>query len=81
MIPFLALPPAIHRVIYTTNVIESIYARLRKIIKTWSHFLSDDAASPADLAGLAEHQRRLWTSRQGLEGSHEPVRYPLHRML
>jgi putative transposase len=32
-------------VIYTTNAIESVNARLRKIIKTRGHFPSDDAAS------------------------------------
>ena len=31
--------------IYTTNAIESIHARLRKIIKTRRHFPSDDAAT------------------------------------
>ena len=45
VIPFFAFPPAIRRVIYTTNAIESINARLRKIIKTRGHFPSDDAAS------------------------------------
>jgi transposase-like protein len=32
-------------VIYTTNAIESINARLRKIIKTWEHFPCDEAAA------------------------------------
>jgi transposase-like protein len=45
VIPFFAFPPSIRRVIYTTNAIESINARLRKIIKTRGHFPSDDAAS------------------------------------
>ncbi len=45
VIPFFAFPPQIRRVIYTTNAIESINARLRKIIKTRGHFPSDDAAS------------------------------------
>ena len=45
VIPFFAFPPSIRRVIYTTNSIESINARLRKIIKTRGHFPSDDAAS------------------------------------
>ncbi len=45
VIPFFAFPRAIRRVIYTTNAIESINARLRKIIKTRGHFPSDDAAS------------------------------------
>ena len=44
VIPFFAFPPAIRRVIYTTNAIESVNARLRKIIKTRGHFPSDDAA-------------------------------------
>ena len=45
VIPFFAFPPQIRRVIYTTNAIESVNARLRKIIKTRGHFPSDDAAS------------------------------------
>ena len=45
VIPFFAFPPQIRRVIYTTNAIESVNARLRKIIKSRGHFPSDDAAS------------------------------------
>jgi putative transposase len=45
VIPFFTFPPAIRRVIYTTNAIESINARLRKIIKTRGHFPTDDAAN------------------------------------
>jgi transposase-like protein len=45
VIPFFAFPPAVRRVIYTTNAIESINAQLRKIIKFRGHFPSDDAAT------------------------------------
>lgn len=45
VIPFFAFPPEVRRVIYTTNAIESLNARLRKIIKTRGHFPSDDAAT------------------------------------
>jgi putative transposase len=45
VIPFFAFPSEIRRVIYTTNAIESVNARLRKIIKTRGHFPSDEAAS------------------------------------
>ena len=45
VIPFFTFPPEIRRVIYTTNAIESVNARLRKIIKTRGHFPTDDAAS------------------------------------
>jgi putative transposase len=45
VIPFFAFSPAVRRVIYTTNAIESIHSRLRKIIKTRGHFPNDDAAT------------------------------------
>jgi putative transposase len=45
VIPFFAFPPEIRRVIYTTNAIESLNARVRKIIKTRGHFPTDDAAN------------------------------------
>ncbi len=45
VIPFFAFPPAVRRVVYTTNAIESIHSQLRKIIKTRGHFPSDDAAT------------------------------------
>jgi len=45
VIPFLAFPPEVRRVLYTTNAIESVNARLRKIIKTRGHFPSDAAAT------------------------------------
>ena len=45
VIPFFAFPPEIRKVIYTTNAIESLHMRLRKIIKTRGHFPSDEAAT------------------------------------
>jgi transposase-like protein len=45
VIPFFAFPPAVRRVIYTTNALESVHARLRKIIKTRGHFPTDEAAT------------------------------------
>lgn len=45
VIPFFAFPPAVRRVIYTTNAIESVNSRLRKILKTRGYFPSDEAAS------------------------------------
>ena len=45
VIPFFAFPPPVRRVIYTTNVIESLHMQLRKIIKSRGHFPNDDAAT------------------------------------
>jgi putative transposase len=42
-IPFLAFPPELRKIIYTTNSIESLNYQLRKIIKNRGHFPSDDA--------------------------------------
>jgi len=42
--PFLAFPPEVRRVIYTTNAIEALNRQLRKAIKTKGHFPNEDAA-------------------------------------
>lgn len=42
--PFLAFPPALRKVIYTTNTIESLNYQLRKVTKNRGHFPSDQAA-------------------------------------
>jgi putative transposase len=42
-IPFLEFPPALRRIIYTTNAIESLNYQLRKIIKNRGHFPNDEA--------------------------------------
>lgn len=41
--PFLAFPPALRRVIYTTNSIESLNYQLRKVTKNRGHFPNDAA--------------------------------------
>lgn len=41
--PFLAFPPELRKVIYTTNSIESLNYQLRKIIKNRGHFPNDAA--------------------------------------
>ena len=44
VIPFLAFPPDLRRVVYTTNTIEALNRQIRKIIKTRGHFPTEDAA-------------------------------------
>ncbi|WP_370462015.1 transposase, partial [Micromonospora sp. ALFpr18c] len=41
--PFLAFPPEVRRIIYTTNAIESFNYQIRKVIKNRGHFPTDDA--------------------------------------
>ena len=44
MIPVLAFPPEIPRIIYTTNTVESLHIQIRETIKTRGHFPNDEAA-------------------------------------
>jgi putative transposase len=44
VIPFLAFPPEVRRVIYTTNAIEALNRQPRKALKTKGHFANEDAA-------------------------------------
>ena len=63
VVPFFAYPPAVRRLIYTTNAIESLNSQLRKIIKTRGHFPSDEAATKLIWLALrnitAEHGRSV----------------------
>jgi putative transposase len=43
-VPFLAFPPEVRRVIYTTNLIESMNARLREVTRNRGQFPSEQAA-------------------------------------
>jgi hypothetical protein len=60
VIPFLAFPREIRRVIYTTNPIESLNFSLRKIIKTRGHFPSEEAATKLLYLALVRAEQR-WT--------------------
>jgi putative transposase len=45
VIPFFAFPEAVRRIIYTTNAIEALNAKLRRAVRTRGHFPTDDAAT------------------------------------
>jgi len=64
VIPFLAFPPEVRRVIYTTNAIEALNRQLRKAVKTKGHFPNEDAARK--LMYLAIHNAvPQWTRTRG----------------
>jgi putative transposase len=58
VMPFFAFPPAIRRLLYTTNVLENVNRQLRKIIKTRGHFPNDDAAT-----------KLLWLALRNITGN------------
>jgi putative transposase len=45
VIPFFAFPIAVRRIIYTTNAIEALNAKLRRAVRTRGHFPTDEAAT------------------------------------
>jgi putative transposase len=45
VIPFFAFPVAVRRIIYTTNSIEALNAKLRRAVRTRGHFPTDEAAT------------------------------------
>ena len=44
VIPFFAFPADVRRLIYTTNAIEALNAKLRRAVRTRGHFPNDDSA-------------------------------------
>ena len=44
VVPFFAYPESVRRIIYTTNAIEALNAKLRRAVRTRGHFPNDDAA-------------------------------------
>ena len=69
VIPFFAFPPEIRKVLYTTNMIESINYQLRKITKTRGSFPTDDALIKLLYLGCKDLGRTRRTKKnQGRSG-------------
>jgi putative transposase len=45
VIPFFAFAPALRKILYTTNAIESLNAQVRKAVRVRGHFPSEEAAT------------------------------------
>jgi putative transposase len=70
VVPMFAFPPAIRKMIYTTNALESLHRSLRKIIKTRGSFPNDEAATKLLFLAIRNagiHGRRPveWTAAMG----------------
>ena len=57
VIPFLAFPADVRRVVYTTNSIEALHRQVRKTIKTRGHFPTEDAARKLIYLSIINAQR------------------------
>ena len=65
--PFLAFPPELRRVVYTTNAIEALNRQLRKALKTKGHFPNEEAAKKLIYLAIvnavpASKRTRNWTT-------------------
>ena len=78
VIPFLAFPPEVRRVIYTTNAIEALNRQLRKAIKTKGHFPNEDAARKLIYLAIT-NAVPAWTRTPQLDDSAAGVQDPLRR--
>ena len=68
VIPFFAFPGDVRRIIYTTNVIEALNAKLRRAVRTRGHFPSDDSALKLLflVLNLAEREWRMPPKEWGM---------------
>jgi len=70
VMPMFAFPPAIRKLIYTTNAVESLHRSLRKTIKTRGSFPNDEAAAKLLFlairnAGVRWRRPVEWTAAMG----------------
>jgi putative transposase len=70
VVPMFAFPPAIRKMIYTTNALESLHRSLRKIIKTRGSFPNDEAATKLLFLAIGNAGARWkrpieWTAAMG----------------
>jgi putative transposase len=63
VIPFFGYPPAVRKIIYTTNAIESMHMQLRKIVKNRGHFPTDEEASKLLYLALRDIEKNWTVSR------------------
>ncbi len=57
VVPFLAFPKEVRKILYTTNIIESLNSQLRKVLKPKGHFPNDEAVFK--ILFLAIHNAQL----------------------
>ncbi len=61
IIPFLALPEPLRKIVYTTNTIEAMHRQIRKAIKTRGHFPDEQAATKLIYLAI-ERSETKWRS-------------------
>lgn len=81
VIPFLALPDALRKAVYTTNTIEGLHRQIRKAIKTRGHFPDQQAATKLIYLAIMRSEgkwerNRAWTAARAALKIHFADRFP-----
>ena len=81
IVPFLALPEDLRRIVYTTNTIEAMHRQIRKAINTRGHFPDEHAATKLihlaiERAETKWRSARSWTPARRALKLHFADRFP-----
>ena len=71
VIPFFAFPPAVRKIIYTTNAIESLNRVIRKTTKTRGSFPTDDAATKLIYLAIRNFEKKGSTVREWVDARNQ----------
>jgi transposase-like protein len=71
VIPFFAFPPAVRKIIYTTNAIESLNRVIRKTTKTRGSFPPDDAAIKLIYLAIRNFEKKGSSVRQWVDARNQ----------
>lgn len=80
-IPFFAFPPALRKIIYTTNAIESFNFQIRKVIKNRGHFPTDDSAIKLIWLAIADIEDKRARARAAEAGKDKNKRVAPGRLV
>jgi putative transposase len=77
VIPFFAFPPAVRKIIHTTNAIENLNRVIRKITKTRSSFPIDDAVTKLIYLAIRNFEKTGRTVREWIAARNQfAILYP-----
>ena len=79
--PFLAFPPEIRKIIYTTNAIESFNYQIRKIIKNRGQFPTDDAVVKLIWLAITDIEDKRARAREAERGKDRDQRTAPGRLI
>jgi len=80
-IPFLEFPPALRRVLYTANAIESFNREMRKVVKTRTQFPNDDAVAKTLWLAIVDAEDKRAARRAKQAGKPADQRESVSRLI